>query len=48
MRKHWIQSQQTELVIGFAALAAGFVLLYDAYDARGTKKPLLLRPVLPF
>lgn len=37
-----------EMVLGLGLLAGGFLLLHDAYDGRGMKKPAILGPVLPW
>lgn len=47
-RRHWIKDQQLELLLGAVMLGAGFLLLHDAYDGRGLKKPAILGPVLPW
>jgi hypothetical protein len=45
---HYIRDQRVEAAVGLLALVAAFVLLHDAYDGRGSKKPRLLGPVLPW
>lgn len=48
MRRPLIRNQTTAVVVGLALLASGFVVLYDAWDGRGGRKPWLLGPILPW
>ena len=48
MRRPYIRSKRTAVVLGLALLAASFFVLYDAWDGRGGKKPLILGPILPW
>jgi hypothetical protein len=42
------RDRTTATVVGVALVVAGWVCLYDAYDARGRTKPVLMRPAVPF
>lgn len=46
-RPHF-RSQTVAIVVGGALLVAGFACLYDAWEGRGKRKPLLLGPILPW
>ena len=35
-------------LIGMVVLAAGFYILWDAYDGHGQNKPKILGPILPW
>jgi hypothetical protein len=48
VNRPYIADQGTEVVVGLALLVAAFVLLYDAFEGRGGKKPRLLGPILPW
>ena len=48
MKRPLIKSQTTAVVAGCALVVAGFVVLHDAYDGRGRKKPMILGPFLPW
>ncbi len=48
MRRPLIRDKGTAVIVGGALVAAGFVVLYDAWDGRGGKKPWFLGPVLPW
>lgn len=48
MRRPYIASQGLEVAVGAAAVLVGFVLLYDAWDGRGGRKPWFLGPILPW
>lgn len=37
-----VRDQQVALVAGAACLVAGVFLIYDAYDARGARRPFWL------
>lgn len=47
MRKPWITDQRTAILVGLALFAGAVVILYDAYERRGARTPVLLRPFLP-
>lgn len=47
-RRPWIDDQRTAKWIGVVLLAAALLVLYDAYERRGARTPMLLRPILPF
>lgn len=47
MRKPWIRSQRTAIVLGLALFVVAVTILYDAYERRGGRTPLVLRPFLP-
>ena len=40
--------QNAQAVVGLGMLVASFVILYDAYEGRGRKKPMILGPILPW
>ena len=46
--RHLIRDRRAERLAGYVALALGFYLLYGAYDRRGTPKPRLMGPLLPW
>jgi hypothetical protein len=48
MGRHWIRDPSLEKVTGLGLLVVAFVLLHDAYDGRGGKKPAILGPFLPW
>jgi hypothetical protein len=48
MRRPLIRDKRTAIVVGSALLAGGFVILYDAWEGRGGRKPRLLGPILPW
>ncbi len=48
MKRPMIKDQRVAIATGAALLVAGFAVLYDAWDGRGKKKPLLLGPILPW
>lgn len=48
MRTPLIRHQPTAVLLGLALLTAGMVVLYDAWEGRGGKKPVLLGPILPW
>lgn len=37
-----VADQRTAVVLGAVCMAAGAFLIYDAYDARGARRPLWL------
>lgn len=47
MRKPWIRNQRTAVVTGLVLFVVAVVILYDAYERRGGRTPLILRPFLP-
>lgn len=48
MGRPLIADKTTAVVVGVVLLAAGFVVLYDAWDGRGGRKPWFLGPILPW
>jgi hypothetical protein len=48
MRRPLFADQHRAVAVGLVLVAAGFVVLYDAYDGRGERKPRLLGPFLPW
>lgn len=48
MNKPLFRDKTTNLIVGGAFFLAGSYFLYCAFDGRGGKAPLLLRPFLPF
>ncbi len=48
MRRPVIRNKRTAVLVGLAMVAGGFVVLYDAYEGRGGKKPAVLGPFLPW
>lgn len=46
-RKPWIASQRTAITVGLVLFATAVLILYDAYERRGARTPLALRPFLP-
>jgi hypothetical protein len=48
VRRPYIRSKRVAVTVGLVLLAASFVVLYDAWDGRGGKKPLILGPILPW
>lgn len=47
-RKPIIPSQAVAIGLGVAFVGLGFVLLYDAFEGRGLRKPWPLGPFLPW
>lgn len=43
-RRHWIADARAEAFAGMAAMAAGAVLLHDAFERRSKSQPWWLRP----
>lgn len=48
MKRPLIAHQRTGVGLGVALVVAGFIVLHDAYDGHGQKKPLLFGPFLPW
>ena len=48
MRRPLIADDTTAVLVGGALVVAGFVVLYDAWDGRGKRKPWFLGSVLPW
>jgi len=48
MKHPIIRDQRAAVAVGGALVAAGFVVLYDAWDGRGRRKPWFLGPILPW
>lgn len=48
MRRPLVADHRRGKVIGFICLTAGFVLLWDAYEGHGQRKPAALGPILPW
>jgi hypothetical protein len=46
-RRPWIADKSTAILVGLALFAAGVIVLWDAYERRGARPPLILRPFLP-
>lgn len=46
-RRPWIADKRTAILLGLGLFAAGVVVLWDAYERRGGRPPVLLRPFLP-
>lgn len=46
-RTPWIKDQRRAVTIGLVLFAAGVLVLYDAYERRGGRPPVILRPFLP-
>lgn len=42
------KSHTTAVGVGVVLFAAGAFVLWDAFEGRGGKTPILLRPFLPF
>ena len=47
-RRPWVKDKRTSIVVGSGLTLLGFVILYDAWEGRGGKKPRLLGPILPW
>jgi hypothetical protein len=43
-RRPSIPDRRVALLAGLLLVGAGWYCLYDAYDARGAKKPMVMRP----
>ena len=48
MKRPLFRSQSTAVGVGLVLFVAGSFCLYDAWERRGARTPLLLRPVVPF
>lgn len=48
MSRPFIADKHTEIVAGSVLVLVGFVLLYDAWEGRGGKKPWPLGTILPW
>ena len=43
-----IADHRTGVLVGLVLLAGAFLVLHDAYDGHGRRKPLALGPFLPW
>ena len=48
MKRPMIANAQTGVVVGLILVVSGFVVLHDAYDGHGRKKPAIFGPFLPW
>lgn len=48
MKRPLIKDKRTAVIVGSALTLLGFVILYDAWEGRGGKRPFLLGVVLPW
>lgn len=48
MRRPWVKDKRTSILVGGLLTLLGFVILYDAWEGRGGRKPRLLGPLLPW
>ncbi len=48
MSRPWIRNQRTAELLGLVLVAAGFLVLYDAWDGRGGRTPVAFRWLTPF
>jgi hypothetical protein len=46
-RRPFIANQGTAIFFGLMLFIGGAILLWDAYERRGARTPLILRPFLP-
>lgn len=46
-RRPFIPDQGTAIFLGLLLFVGGVVLLWDAYERRGARTPMILRPFLP-
>lgn len=47
MRQPWIRDQRRAIGLGLILFAVAVLVLYDAYDRRGSRPPWPLRALLP-
>ena len=47
-RRPFIPDQRIGVGLGVALVVGGFVVLHDAYDGHGQRKPILFGPFLPW
>jgi len=47
MRRPWIRNQRLAIVLGLSLFVIAVFVLYDAYERRGARTPMVLRPFLP-
>lgn len=47
MRAPWFPSKRFAIVVGVVAGVLAVLAFYDAYERRGGRTPLVLRPFLP-
>lgn len=47
-RRPLVPDKTLAVLLGSGLLVAGFVVLYDAWEGRGSRKPILLGPILPW
>jgi hypothetical protein len=48
VKRPLIAKQRTAVALGAALMVAGFVILHDAWEGRGGRKPWFLGPILPW
>lgn len=48
MKRPIIRDQRAAVAVGGVLVIGGFVVLYDAWDGRGRRKPWFLGPILPW
>jgi hypothetical protein len=48
MGRPLVRDRSTAIVVGLGLTAAGMLLLYDAWEGRGGRKPRILGPFLPW
>lgn len=47
MRRPWVKDRRMAIVGGVVAVIVGALLIYDAYERRGGRTPLVLRLITP-